>query len=153
VPVFYRLLDDNRQLFVPELQETINPHPHFMLFATQNPPGKESALLCFVTNATPKKSTCTVLLHAWMQCSHSKERLYWCATFRHPLHGTGHLWCCNVMKLCVLHYDSSNVFAGMPQYAVLLTHACMCTIIIVKINAVILTFGKAENIKLIGLFL
>ena len=34
-----RLLDDNRQLFVPELQETINPHPHFMLFATQNPPG------------------------------------------------------------------------------------------------------------------
>ena len=35
-----RLLDDNRQLFVPELQETINPHPHFMLFATQNPPGE-----------------------------------------------------------------------------------------------------------------
>ena len=24
---------------VPELQETIRPHPHFMLFATQNPPG------------------------------------------------------------------------------------------------------------------
>ncbi len=45
VPLFCRLLDDNRQLFVPELQETINPHPHFMLFATQNPPGKESALL------------------------------------------------------------------------------------------------------------
>ena len=34
-----RLLDDNRELFVPELQETIEPHPHFMLFATQNPPG------------------------------------------------------------------------------------------------------------------
>ena len=34
-----RLLDDNRELFVPELQETIVPHPHFMLFATQNPPG------------------------------------------------------------------------------------------------------------------
>jgi len=34
-----RLLDDNRELFVPELQETIRPHPHFMLFATQNPPG------------------------------------------------------------------------------------------------------------------
>jgi len=34
-----RLLDDNRELFVPELQETITPHPHFMLFATQNPPG------------------------------------------------------------------------------------------------------------------
>ena len=34
-----RLLDDNRELFVPELQETIKPHPHFALFATQNPPG------------------------------------------------------------------------------------------------------------------
>jgi midasin len=34
-----RLLDDNRELFVPELQEVVKPHPHFMLFATQNPPG------------------------------------------------------------------------------------------------------------------
>eukprot|EP00887_Chlorella_sp_A99_P000601 scaffold17.g601.t1 len=33
------LLDDNHELYVPELQETIKPHPHFMLFATQNPPG------------------------------------------------------------------------------------------------------------------
>lgn len=33
-----RLLDDNRELFVPELQETICAHPNFMLFATQNPP-------------------------------------------------------------------------------------------------------------------
>ncbi|KAK4741715.1 hypothetical protein SAY87_025303 [Trapa incisa] len=33
-----RLLDDNRELFVPELQETIKAHPAFMLFATQNPP-------------------------------------------------------------------------------------------------------------------
>ena len=37
-----RLLDDNRELFVPELQETIAPHPHFALFATQNPPGVTS---------------------------------------------------------------------------------------------------------------
>eukprot|EP00798_Chlamydomonas_sp_ICE-L_P024873 gene24873-10534_t len=34
-----RLLDDNRELFVPELNEVVRPHPHFMLFATQNPPG------------------------------------------------------------------------------------------------------------------
>ncbi|XP_047493219.1 LOW QUALITY PROTEIN: midasin-like [Penaeus chinensis] len=34
-----RLLDDNRELFIPETQETIKAHPHFMLFATQNPPG------------------------------------------------------------------------------------------------------------------
>ncbi|XP_058750373.1 midasin-like isoform X2 [Vicia villosa] len=33
-----RLLDDNRELFVPELQETIKAHPDFMLFGTQNPP-------------------------------------------------------------------------------------------------------------------
>ncbi|KAI0270022.1 midasin [Gloeopeniophorella convolvens] len=34
-----RLLDDNRELVIPETQEVIKPHPHFMLFATQNPPG------------------------------------------------------------------------------------------------------------------
>ncbi|GIZ45466.1 hypothetical protein CKM354_000863100 [Cercospora kikuchii] len=34
-----RLLDDNRELLVPETQETIRPHPDFMLFATQNPAG------------------------------------------------------------------------------------------------------------------
>jgi midasin len=34
-----RLLDDNRELLVPETQEVIRPHPHFFLFATQNPPG------------------------------------------------------------------------------------------------------------------
>ncbi|GAA0141094.1 hypothetical protein LIER_02318 [Lithospermum erythrorhizon] len=33
-----RLLDDNRELFIPELNETIRAHPKFMLFATQNPP-------------------------------------------------------------------------------------------------------------------
>ena len=34
-----RLLDDNRELFIPETQETVKAHPMFMLFATQNPPG------------------------------------------------------------------------------------------------------------------
>ncbi|PFX16223.1 Midasin [Stylophora pistillata] len=34
-----RLLDDNRELFIPETQETVVAHPMFMLFATQNPPG------------------------------------------------------------------------------------------------------------------
>ena len=34
-----RLLDDNRELVVPETGEVVRPHPHFMLFATQNPPG------------------------------------------------------------------------------------------------------------------
>lgn len=34
-----RLLDDNRELVIPETQEVVRPHPHFMLFATQNPSG------------------------------------------------------------------------------------------------------------------
>ncbi|KAJ5081947.1 Midasin [Penicillium alfredii] len=34
-----RLLDDNRELFIPETQEVVHPHPSFMLFATQNPAG------------------------------------------------------------------------------------------------------------------
>lgn len=34
-----RLLGDDRELVIPETQEVIRPHPQFMLFATQNPPG------------------------------------------------------------------------------------------------------------------
>ncbi|KAL5289670.1 hypothetical protein ACFFRR_009616 [Megaselia abdita] len=34
-----RVLDDNRELFIPETQTVIKAHPNFMLFATQNPPG------------------------------------------------------------------------------------------------------------------
>ena len=34
-----RLLDDNRELLIPETQEVVRPHPSFRLFATQNPPG------------------------------------------------------------------------------------------------------------------
>lgn len=33
-----RVLDDNRELFIPETQEIVKAHPKFMLFATQNPP-------------------------------------------------------------------------------------------------------------------
>ncbi|KAF5287728.1 hypothetical protein FQA39_LY15748 [Lamprigera yunnana] len=34
-----RVLDDNRELFIPETQEVVKAHSNFMLFATQNPPG------------------------------------------------------------------------------------------------------------------
>lgn len=34
-----RLLDDNRELFLAETNETVKPHPNFRLFATQNPSG------------------------------------------------------------------------------------------------------------------
>ena len=36
-----RLLDSNRQLLVPDVSsEPLTPHPGFVLFATQNPPGQ-----------------------------------------------------------------------------------------------------------------
>lgn len=34
-----RLLDDNRELFIADTQQTVTPHPSFVLFATQNPAG------------------------------------------------------------------------------------------------------------------
>ncbi|XP_043500763.1 midasin [Polistes fuscatus] len=34
-----RVLDDNRELFIPTTQQVIKAHDNFMLFATQNPPG------------------------------------------------------------------------------------------------------------------
>jgi len=34
-----RLLDDNRELYLAETNETVKPHPNFRLFATQNPSG------------------------------------------------------------------------------------------------------------------
>ena len=34
-----RLLDDNREILIPETQEIVRPHDDFMLFATQNPAG------------------------------------------------------------------------------------------------------------------
>ena len=35
-----RVLDDNREYFIPETQEVVKAHPRFLLFATQNPPGR-----------------------------------------------------------------------------------------------------------------
>jgi midasin len=39
-----RLLDDNRELLIPETQEVVRPHEDFMLFATQNPAGSIACL-------------------------------------------------------------------------------------------------------------
>lgn len=41
-----RLFDDNHELFIPELQETVKPHPQFMLFGTQNPAGAYAGVAC-----------------------------------------------------------------------------------------------------------
>ena len=37
-----RLLDDNREIFVPETNKLVKAHPQFMLFGTQNPAGSYS---------------------------------------------------------------------------------------------------------------
>jgi midasin len=34
-----RVLDDNRELFIPETQQVVKAHSNFLLFGTQNPPG------------------------------------------------------------------------------------------------------------------
>ena len=34
-----QVLDDNRELFIPETQELVKADPKFLLFGTQNPPG------------------------------------------------------------------------------------------------------------------
>lgn len=34
-----RLLDDNREILIPETQQVVHPHERFILFATQNPSG------------------------------------------------------------------------------------------------------------------
>lgn len=34
-----QVLDDNRELFIPETQQLVKAHDQFMLFGTQNPPG------------------------------------------------------------------------------------------------------------------
>ncbi|KAK4336875.1 hypothetical protein RND71_043910 [Anisodus tanguticus] len=44
-----RVLDDNREIFIPEIQETVQAHPQFLLFATQNPPETYGGKAGFVT--------------------------------------------------------------------------------------------------------
>ena len=36
---FMQVLDDNRELFIPETQQLVKAHDQFLLFGTQNPPG------------------------------------------------------------------------------------------------------------------
>ena len=51
-----RLLDDNRELYVPELGEMVQPHPHFMLFATQNPAGAYGGRKVHACSGNPRAS-------------------------------------------------------------------------------------------------
>ncbi|KAG6397962.1 hypothetical protein SASPL_139412 [Salvia splendens] len=104
-----RLLDDNRELFVPELQDTIRAHPDFMLFATQNPPGVyagrkmlsrafRNRFVEIHVDEIPQKELVHIL---YERCkvpqSYAKKMV-------------------DVMRELHLHRQSSNVFAGKHGY-------------------------------------
>ncbi|KAJ7963223.1 Midasin [Quillaja saponaria] len=100
-----RLLDDNRELFVPELQVTIRAHPDFMLFATQNPPtlygGRKMLSRAFrnrfveiYVGEIPENELSTILeKRCEIPESYAKKMV-------------------EVMKELQLHRQSSRVFAG-----------------------------------------
>ncbi|KAK8664402.1 hypothetical protein V6N13_084194 [Hibiscus sabdariffa] len=100
-----RLLDDNRELFVPELRETIQAHPNFMLFATQNPPtfygGRKMLSRAFRNrfveihvDEIPEDELSTILKQrCQIPESYAKKMV-------------------EVMKELQLHRQSSKVFAG-----------------------------------------
>ncbi|KAL0341854.1 UNVERIFIED_CONTAM: Midasin, partial [Sesamum calycinum] len=100
-----RLLDDNRELFVPELQETIHAHPDFMLFATQNPPvvygGRKMLSRAFRNrfveihvDEIPQEELSTILeRRCKVPGSYAKKMV-------------------DIMKELQLHRQSSKVFAG-----------------------------------------
>ncbi|KAK9282633.1 hypothetical protein L1049_010852 [Liquidambar formosana] len=100
-----RLLDDNRELFVPELRETVRAHPDFMLFATQNPPtfygGRKMLSRAFRNrfveihvDEIPEDELSTILeKRCKIPESYSKKMV-------------------EVMKELQLHRQSSKVFAG-----------------------------------------
>lgn len=104
-----RLLDDNRELFVPELQETIRAHPNFMLFATQNPPtmyaGRKMLSRAFRNrfveihvDEIPEEELSTILENRCkISPTHAKKMV-------------------DVMKDLQLQRQNSNVFAGKHGY-------------------------------------
>ncbi|CAM8907839.1 unnamed protein product [Rhodiola kirilowii] len=100
-----RLLDDNRELYVPELCETVKAHPDFMLFATQNPPtfygGRKMLSRAFRNRFVeihvddiPEEELCNIL-HNKCQIPESYARKM-----------------VDVMKELQLHRQRSKVFAG-----------------------------------------
>lgn len=104
-----RLLDDNRELFVPELRETIRAHPDFMLFATQNPPnfygGRKMLSRAFRNrfveihvDEIPQDELSTILeKRCAIPESYAKKMI-------------------DVMKELQLHRQGSKVFAGKQGY-------------------------------------
>lgn len=100
-----RLLDDNREIFLPETQETVSAHPEFMLFATQNPPmiygGRKflsrafrNRFLEIHVDEIPDDELITILeRRCLIPASYAKKMV-------------------EVMKDLQLHRQNSNAFAG-----------------------------------------
>lgn len=61
-----RVLDDNRELYIPETQQVVKAHDHFMLFATQNPPGLYGGRK--VVNLTEKVRRSAVKFIIYLYC-------------------------------------------------------------------------------------
>ena len=107
-----RLLDDNRELFVPELQETIKAHENFMLFATQNPPtvygGRKMLSRAFRNRFVeihvddiPEDELCTIIDRSCkIPESYAKKMV-------------------DVMKELQINRQTSKVFAGKHGYITL----------------------------------
>lgn len=104
-----RLLDDNRELYIPELREVVRAHPDFMLFATQNPPniygGRKMLSRAFRNrfveihvDEIPEDELSTILeQRCKVPASYAKKMV-------------------DIMKELQLHRQSSKVFAGKHGY-------------------------------------
>ncbi|RNF03864.1 MDN1, midasin-like protein [Trypanosoma rangeli] len=100
-----RLLDDNRELFVADTQETIKPHPDLRIFATQNPAGIyggrkllsrafRNRFLEMTVDDIPTSELCTILCQRYSLCTSFAEKMV------------------DIMVALQLRRQSSQVFAG-----------------------------------------
>jgi len=58
-----QVLDDNRELFIPETQQVVKAHSHFLLFGAQNPPGLYGGRkVCY------RLCNICIVLYVWCDC-------------------------------------------------------------------------------------
>ncbi|KEG15416.1 putative dynein heavy chain [Trypanosoma grayi] len=100
-----RLLDDNRELFVADTQETIKPHPNLRIFATQNPAGVyggrkllsrafRNRFLEITVDDIPTTELCTILCQRYSLSTSFAEKMV------------------EIMVSLQLRRQASQVFAG-----------------------------------------
>ncbi|RNF26020.1 MDN1, midasin-like protein [Trypanosoma conorhini] len=100
-----RLLDDNRELFVADTQETVKPHPNLRIFATQNPAGIyggrkllsrafRNRFLEMTVDDIPTSELCTILCQRYPLCTSFAEKMV------------------EIMVSLQLRRQASQIFAG-----------------------------------------